>query len=225
MFIKKVILTAIVTYLSLISISFGLTVTKKDNFDSSAATFFETFSKAKIEQDDILDEVVKSKSCSFYLISNSDAILIMKNLNLHTESQIIQRCPLGEHVGVLRTGKAHNRLVDTKLWNSFAGLVYTFDALFSKISLSFSYLNTRDLATGKVIIILQEVDAQDNVRWEKVFPCDDPKLLYKNKWVTTNFAGSIDHKFNRVWLLETGLDRKGWAYFDDVEVTVFSNTP
>lgn len=224
MFIKKIILIAIVTYLSLISISFGLTVTKKDNFDSSAATFFETFAKAKIEQDDVFDEMIKSKSCSFYLISNSDAILIFKN-TLHTEPQIVQRCPLREHVGVLRTGKCSNYEVDTKLWNSFAGLVYTFDSLFSKISMSFSYLNTRVIATGKVIIILQEVDAQDNVRWEKVFPCDDPKLLYKNKWVTTNFNGSIDHKFNRVWLLETGLDNKGWAYFDDVEVTVYSNTP
>lgn len=233
MFNKKFFSTMFVICFLFTSISFGATVVKRDTFDNSTATFFDSFASETIKGDIIFNAVTMDKSYRSYLMSNNEAKLFAKNLRLHTEPAILEHCPLNQHTGVLYTGKANMITEGISQWYSMAGVMYNFDSLCDTLAISFSYLNTRPIIMGKVALIMQEVDENDVVLWEKIWTCAGNG--FSKVWQNISFTKEklalylAGHKFNRVWLVETELylDKVIGAggYFDDITLTVTNSDP
>jgi len=215
-----------------VGVSFAAEVIKQDSFDNTIITPFDPYASETIKEDIIMNTNTMDKSYRSYLMSNSEAKLMAKNLKLYTEPKILERCPLNERTGVLYTGKANMFCTGISRWYSFAGVMYDFDSLCDTLAVSFSYLNTRLVATGKVVLVVQQVDTNDNILWEKTIGVAGWSTIYKG-WrdlyftkerLATYLAG---HKFNRVWLVEAELflDKTGGGYFDDIILTVTNSDP
>ena len=229
---KNLIATMFMFWMFTISTSFAATLTFSESFDEVSVTPFAHSASETIKEDIIFNTNTMDKSYASYLMSNSDAKLMVKNLNMSTEPTILSRCPLNERDTVLHTGKANMTTLGISKWYSMAGLMYDFDSLNDSLAISFSYLNTRPVTSGKVVVVLQEVDHNDLVLWEKTFTCAGWSTLYKG-WRELNFTKErmasvlAGKKFNRLWLVEAELylDKVGGGFFDNVAFTVTNSDP
>ena len=233
MFIKRFFSIVFVICFLFTGVSFGRTIVKMDNFGETTATPFDPFADETINADTVINTITNDKSYASYTMSNSESKLFVKNLKLHTEPTILSTCPLGTHSDVLYTGKANNIVLGISNWYSMAGIMYDFGALCDTLAVTFNYLNTRSVAAGKVVLIMQEVDENNLILWENTFTCAGYSTSYKSVWRNLNFTKERlasylgGHKFNRVWLVETELylDKVGGAYFDDIVMTATNSDP
>jgi len=92
-----------------VGVSFAAEVIKQDSFDNTIITPFDPYASETIKEDIIMNTNTMDKSYRSYLMSNSEAKLMAKNLKLYTEPKILERCPLNERTGVLYTGKANKK--------------------------------------------------------------------------------------------------------------------
>jgi len=223
MFSKKVISLVIVSLFVFVSSVFSSEVF--DDFNGYHVSLYDTEAPQCINEDIIIDTITNSKNYSSHLTGNGK--LMIKDLKLHVNPSILEVGPLGERTGVLYTGKSSVMTLGISMWYHMVGMMYDFDAPCTELSMMFSYLNSRTVNAGKVVIILQEVDEEDNILWEETWNCTGYKSYYDG-WENLDFGISrfesliAGRTFNRVWLVEAGLhlDRTGGGYFDDITINV-----
>lgn len=234
MFKRNLFSIIVVLLFILTNSALGATIVKVDSFDSTFVAPFDSIADETIVEDNIIDTNTNDKSYTSYTMGEgTTAKLLVKNLKLNTAPRILATCPLNTRSGVLYTGKADNTTLGISKWYSMAGAMYNFDSLCDTLAVSFSYLNTRPVATGKVVLVMQEVDENNEVLWEKTFTCGGYSTLYQGKWRNLSFTKERlasylgGHKFNRVWLVEAELylDKVGGGYFDDVVLTATNSDP
>ncbi len=164
------------------------------------------------------------------VVGYSNTKLMTKTLKLDTYPEIMAFGPLGERQGVLYTGKSSVLTQGISEWNHFSGVMFDLTIPCNTLGMTFSYLNNKSSQTGKVKIIIQEVDESNNVIWESVWGIAGYKS-YINGWQDLNLPANrfesrlAGRYFNRVWLIESELylntaggELEG-GYFDSVTIT------
>jgi len=235
MLFKKLSLMVVALFVLTYGTSFALEINITENFNGYILTGENTVATELILEDTIINTTTGEKTyIKDQLISNdSTAKVITKTLKLDTLPTIMEYGPLGERQGVFYTGKSIVLTKGISEWYHFSGVMFDLDVPCDTLAMTFSYLNNKNSQTGKVKIIIQEVDPSNNVIWESVWGITGYKT-YIDGWEDMDLPASrfeprlAGRTFNRVWLIETELylditsGQNSGGYFDSVSIKATS---